>query len=178
MKKTAFIFMACVVLSSGVSGEVYEVSKSFYTLIRDDAKEVVIDPKTQLMWQDDASVKSVKKNWQGARDYCSALRFAGYDDWRLPKRLELSSITDKSKEKPAIKAKFANVVSDRYWSSSSYVSNAGYAWRVYFYNGYDRAGNKSDEYYVRCVRDSDTLSIDSFATLYEGVLEQTMASLP
>lgn len=157
MKKTVFIFMACVVLSSGVSGEVYEVSKSFYTLIRDDAKEVVIDPKTQLMWQDDASVKSVNKNWQGARDYCAALRFAGYDDWRLPKRLELLSITDKSKEKPAIKAKFANVVSGSYWSSSpyaSFVDFVDFAWNVYFGYGNGHANSKSNEYYVRCVRDS------------------------
>lgn len=153
MKKTAFIFMACVVLGSGVSGEIYEVSKSS-TLQRDNAKEVVIDLKTQLMWQDDASVKSVKKNWQGAIDYCAALRFAGYDDWRLPKRLELLSITDKSKVKPAIKAKFANVVSDHYWSSSSSASRADGAWYVNFNYGNGNASNKSDELYVRCVRDS------------------------
>jgi len=157
MKKILFPFMACVVLGSGVSGEIYEVSKSFkpdISLQRDNAKEVVIDPKTQLMWQDDASVKSVKKNWQGAIDYCAALRFAGYDDWRLPKRLELLSITDKSKVEPAIKAKFANVVSDDYWSSSSNASSADGAWSVYFDNGGDYAGRKSGEGYVRCVRDS------------------------
>jgi hypothetical protein len=155
MKKILFPFMACVVLGSGVSGEVYEVSKSSKPdLPRDNAKEVVIDPKTQLMWQDDANVKSVKKKWQGARDYCAALRFAGYDDWRLPKRLELLSITDKSKAKPAIKAKFANVVSGNYWSSSSFASNADAAWTVYFGNGGDGAFSKSNECYVRCVRDS------------------------
>jgi len=157
MKKTVFIFMACVVLGSGVSGEIYEVSKSFkpdISLQRDNAKEVVIDPKTQLMWQDDASVKSVNKNWQGAIDYCAALRFAGYDDWRLPKRLELLSITDKSKEKPAIKAKFANVVSDFYWSSSSFASRVDDAWVVLFDGGGDYTYYKSREYYVRCVRDS------------------------
>jgi hypothetical protein len=157
MKKTAFIFMACVVLGSGVSGEVYEVSKSSkpdISLQRDNAKEVVIDPKTKLMWQDDVSVKTVRKTWQGAIDYCAALRFAGYDDWRLPKRLELLSITDKSKAKPAIKAKFANVVSGNYWSSSSFASNADAAWTVYFGNGGDGAFSKSNECYVRCVRDS------------------------
>lgn len=155
MKKTAFIFMACVVLGSGVSGEIYEVSKSSKPdLQRDNAKEVVIDPKTQLMWQDDVSVKTVKKTWQGAIDYCAALRFAGYDDWRLPKRLELLSITDKSKEEPAIKAKFANVVSDFYWSSSSYASLVDLAWYVNFGNGYDGARNKLLGSYVRCVRDS------------------------
>ena len=154
MKKTAFIFMACVVLGSGVSGEVYEVSKSFNTLIRDDAKEVVIDPKTQLMWQDDASVKSVNENWHGAIDYCAALRFAGYDDWRLPKRLELLSITDKSKVEPAIKAKFANVVSGDYWSSSSAASDGNNAWYVDFDDGNDGTRYKPNDFLVRCVRDS------------------------
>lgn len=78
------------------------------------------------------------------------------------------SITDKSKVEPAIKAKFANVVSDYYWSSSSDQAMRGYAWLVYFYSGHGYADLKSYEYYVRCVRDSGTLSIDSFATLYEG----------
>lgn len=40
MKKTAFIFMACVPLGSGVSGEVYEVSKSSSVFVRDNAKEI------------------------------------------------------------------------------------------------------------------------------------------
>ncbi|MDY0215303.1 MAG: hypothetical protein RBS24_07335 [Bacilli bacterium] len=41
MKKTAFIFMACVVLGGGVSGEVYEVSKSSSMFVRDNAKEIL-----------------------------------------------------------------------------------------------------------------------------------------
>ncbi len=148
--------MACTLVFGSLHAEVYEVSKTspHKPLVRDNAKEVVIDPKTKLMWQDDASVKSVTKNWQGAIKHCEALSFAGYDDWRLPKRLELLSITDKSKVKPAIKAGFVNVVSDFYWSSSPYVSDAHFAGCVYFDDGDDYFYSKSNEYYVRCVRES------------------------
>lgn len=153
--------MACTLLLGALHAEVYEVSKSSpmiklppKPLVRDSAKEVVIDPKTKLMWQDDASVTTVIKTWQGAIDYCEALRFAGYDDWRLPKRLELLSIADKSKTNPAIKAGFVNVVSGDFWSSSSYVSYADYAWYVYFDGGLAFTFFKSTELCVRCVRES------------------------
>jgi len=137
--------------------------------------QTFVDTTTRLEWQDDASVK---KDWQGAIAYCKNLSLKGKSDWRLPSIEELLSITDDTKYDPAIKSGFKNVVSGYYWSSSSDASLAGTAWLVDFYDGNDGTYYKSGELYVRCVRDSDTLSIDSFATLYEGVLEQTMASLP
>ena len=122
---------------------------------RDNSKEVVIDTKRKLMWQDDESVKNVKKDWQGAIEYCKNLNFAGFDDWRLPSRMELLGITDKTKSDPAIQDGFQNVVSGYYWSSSPDVLVSFFAWRVTFRNGYDDgSGGKSASLYVRCVRDS------------------------
>jgi hypothetical protein len=137
--------------------------------------QTFVDTTTRLEWQDDASVK---KDWQGAIAYCKNLSLEGKSDWRLPSIEELLSITDDTKYHPAIKSGFKNVVSDGYWSSSSGASGVDLAWYVRFDDGGGSTDDKSYEGYVRCVRDSDTLSIDSFATLYEGVLEQTMASLP
>jgi hypothetical protein len=112
------------------------------------------DSKRKLMWQDNAEAKTVQKDWQGAIDYCENLSLAGFKDWRLPKHNELRGITDKTKIDPAIKKGFKNVVSDFYWSSSSTVYTSDGAWNVNFKAGNDYYAGKSDNYYVRCVRDS------------------------
>ncbi len=137
----------------------------------------VTDSTTGLMWQDNSDTKAVKKDWKGAIDYCKNLSFAGFSDWRLPLRLELLSIADKTKYNPAIKEGFQNVVSGMYWSSSSYVDGSNYAWSVYFYDGFDYSSNEGNNYSVRCVRDS-TSTLDLFSTVYERVVESAMESLP
>lgn len=117
--------------------------------------ETFTDKQTKLMWQDDPSVKTTSKNWGQAIEHCKKLSHAGYNDWRLPKRLELHSITDKTKYNPAVKSGIKNVASDYYWSSSPVVSDPSIAWRVHFEDGsgdgwYGRGGADL----VRCVRDS------------------------
>ena len=121
---------------------------------RDNSKEVVVDKIRNLMWQDDESVKNVKKDWNGAIEYCKNLNFAGFDDWRLPSRMELLSITDKTKVNPAMQDGFKNVVSGFYWSSSPAVSVSSSAWYVYFGSGHEHTEHNSSSHYVRCVRDS------------------------
>ena len=124
---------------------------------RDDEKEVVIDTKLHLMWQDNEAAANVKRSWsatfsQTAKEYCQELEFAGYDDWYLPTIKELESIVDISRYKPAIKSVFKHTASSYYWSSSSHVSHSKRAWGVYFNYGNSNYSNKTDEYYVRCVR--------------------------
>ena len=120
--------------------------------VRDDVKEVVNDTTTCLMWQDDKASKTVKKTWQEAIDYCEDLNFAGYDDWRFPNFNELYSISDRSKKNPALKDAFKNVRSGLYWSSTTHGGNINKAWYVDFTIGLDMAQDKSNDYYVRCVR--------------------------
>jgi len=115
--------------------------------------EVVIDLDRHLMWQDNSEAKSVKKSWQGAKEYCRNLSLAGYSDWRLPTLSELITISDKTRYNPAIAKQFKNVaVDDYYWSSSSNVDISNFAWRLDFKNGYDYSGYKNSYDYVRCVR--------------------------
>ena len=117
---------------------------------RDNNTKIVTDNSTKLQWQDN---ESVSKKWTDAIDYCEALTLGGYNDWRLPNLNELRSIVDRSKSNPAIDSTFKNVVSYYYWSSSTVVGYEDGAWGVYFDYGYDDWDDKSNEYYVRCVRD-------------------------
>ncbi len=119
---------------------------------RDDVKEVVINNKTGLMWQDDARAKSVKKTWSDAKTYCKSLKHAGFNDWYLPSISQLESLIDNKKHDPAIKTVFENTVSSDYWSSSSVVSISYGAWNAYFKYGYTYYSNKTNTYHVRCAR--------------------------
>ena len=119
---------------------------------RDTGKEVVIDSKTNLIWQDNERVSENNQDWWNALEYCNDLTLGNYDDWRLPNIRELLSITDKSKFDPAMHSAFKWFRSSYYWSATTRASNSSNAWNVGFYNGYDGNGDKSNSNYVRCVR--------------------------
>jgi peptidoglycan/xylan/chitin deacetylase (PgdA/CDA1 family) len=122
-------------------------------VMRNDAQEVVVDNNTNLMWQDSRDVQTVNRNWQGAKEYCENLVFAGYRDWRLPIMDDLFSIRDEKRKSIAINAGFKNVTPNHYWSSSN-VYDTGYAWSMNFENGDDSLQLKNSNFYVRCVRDN------------------------
>jgi hypothetical protein len=78
---------------------------------------------------------------------------SGQKDWRLPNVRELESLTDDTRDSPAINpAFFPNASSSYYWQSTSYAGNPQYAWLVDFGHGYVPYTFKSDAYHVRCVR--------------------------
>jgi hypothetical protein len=123
------------------------------TFVRNSEKEIVTNTKTGLMWQDDTSVKNVKKTWSDAKNYCKNLNFAGYSDWFLPSISQLESLVDTKKYDPSMKKEFKNIISSYCWSSSSYVSHSNNAWSVYFKDGNSGSSNKTDyNYVVRCAR--------------------------
>ena len=105
-----------------------------------------------LMWQDNSEAKSTKLNWKDANAYCQDLDLAGHSDWKLPSIKELQSIVDVSRCNPAIKKEFKNIDLIFVLSSSQYAFDIKYAWIVYFGNGATAIANKTNEYYVRCVR--------------------------
>ncbi len=120
--------------------------------IRDDSKEVVLDTTTNLLWQDDNAVISLKYTWTNAITQCENLNLGGYDDWRLPSFNELYALIDKNTFNPAMSSVFLNVQNTSYWSSTTYARNITNAWDVYFNHGGDGVGLKTDTSYVRCVR--------------------------
>ena len=60
--------------------------------------EVAVDRVTGLMWQ--RKLVEQPASFAGAREACESLTLAGYDDWRLPSRIELVSILDWSEFNP------------------------------------------------------------------------------
>lgn len=100
----------------------------------------------------DASSKNWLNNYYtntpgmfNAMDTCKA-KGSG---WRLPNILELDSIRYQAKGSSPVTG-LPNIVAASYWSSSEYSST--YPYYMIFSNGIVNVSNKSNAYYVRCVR--------------------------
>ncbi len=104
-----------------------------------DGDDVVIDRATGLMWPKDCSGAAANSGdsavWNAAIDFCVALDFAGFTDWRLPNIFELISINTLESMNPSIITPFINVPSStHFWSSTTgrevaaeaYASYTGY----------------------------------------------------
>jgi hypothetical protein len=122
--------------------------------------EVAIDRVTGLMWQrqlvDDPS------SFADAKAACGRLALAGYEDWRLPSRIELVSILDLARIQPAVDpVVFPSTPSDWFWTSSPAGADAQAAWYVYFYFGYPNTELTSNPFSWRCVRTAEPHSAPS-----------------
>jgi len=112
--------------------------------------DCITDNLTGLMWSKDANLLDGTKTWQEALDYASNLTLCGHNDWRLPNRRELRSLTDHSKYAPALPAghPFINVQPGAFWSSTTYANNTAAAWFVDMRNGYLHNSPKTDSHFV------------------------------
>ena len=110
-------------------------------------KDVIIDPRTKLMWQDNLASETDTMNWNQAIEYCNNLNLANFQNWKLPSRSLLEAVYREE-------SIFSFGASDLYWSSSSYASDSSYAWSVLFEYGYAYTYHNTELFYVRCVRDT------------------------
>jgi len=136
----------------------------------DNGDGTVTDTETSLMWQQATMDRTGdgtpdQMTWGQALDESEHLTLAGYSDWRLPDYNELSSIVDYSRYHPAIDTTvFPDTVSSHYWSSTTYLIYANYAWRVDFDYGNGNYNDKSNSYYVRAVRGGQCGSFGEFGS--------------
>lgn len=116
-------------------------------------RNTVIDSSTKLQWQDNDSVKMLRKNWDYATVYCQNLVLDGYTNWRLPSKTELLTLINYAKSNPAIKENaFAFITSNYYWSHTENAALSKYAWYIGFDTGLVGYDKKELREYVRCVR--------------------------
>jgi hypothetical protein len=121
----------------------------------DNGNGTVTDNLTGLMWTKDANLDGIK-TWADALTYVNGLDYATYDDWRLPNRKELRSLTDYGEINPSLPSghPFINVElgGDFYWSSTTAAYTANGAWISSALDGYLGGSLKTDNRYVWPVR--------------------------
>ena len=112
--------------------------------------ETVIDTAGKLQWQDDVMAEGKDTVWKDAKGYCANLKLEGFNDWRLPTRVELEQLR---KAASAKKVRLNHAATNAYWTSEIYRKLPINAWAVYWGNGHTFDTDRCDEAHVRCVRD-------------------------
>ena len=105
------------------------------------------------MWE--MNPDTALRNWTPACSHCYQREVGGRKGWRLPTIEELASLVDKSVSgSPKLPAghPFTNVQSYYYWSSPTSAGFTSFAWNVCFYDGGVNYYDKSNDFYVWCVR--------------------------
>jgi len=126
-----------------------KITKANARFKRDHKIQVVLDTKTNLMWQDNKTPYMMK--WADAKTYCKSFGVARLKNWRLPNIKELYTLVDKSKKEPSIDDAFENTKNHHYWSTNTYPGEPTIAQDVYFGNGTIDWLYKDEKQYVRCV---------------------------
>jgi len=125
--------------------------ETFPSSFTDNLDGTVTDNGTGLMWQQEDDNQA--RNWESALAYCEDRDLGGHVDWRLPDVKELRSIVDNTRYNPAIDpVAFPGTNPTYYWSSSTIANYTPYAWSVLFDYGDVYRYDKTNTYYVRCVR--------------------------
>ena len=138
-----------------VSGdEMQPTTSANFTTHTISGKDLVTDSKTGLMWQKEY----VTGTWKQALKYCEDSTYAGYSDWRLPNKNELSSLINYEKS-GAPYSYFPDMPSKWFWSSSTVVYKTNRAWLVHFYYGGVSYDLKDANQNVRCVRNADQCTV-------------------
>lgn len=127
----------------------------------DNGDGTVTDDLTLLTWQ--VEQPSQNYSWQAAIDYCEGLTLAGFDDWRMPTRIEVTSVLDhsdthtgwSSQAFPGARGGFHHTGSD--WILTITQTGAGmgrdFAWAFNMGDGIvSNAYSKANTTPVRCVR--------------------------
>ena len=118
--------------------------------------KVYVEADADLMWQDqvytsaeDGAYKrghSVEKagKHRHAMNYCRALNYAGYNDWRLPTADELAHVHN-PQDNP-----FTYYRGSDFWSATPTTENRYYV--VFIADAMQYARKPSESNYIRCVR--------------------------
>lgn len=137
----------------------------------------VRDNVTCLVWQKAFSAE--KLTWSTAKSYCAGLSIGG-TGWRLPSRIELTSIMDFTRSGPAIDTTAFKGLANFFWTGSPWAvaHNPPYAWVMNFYEGLaSNAGNTTGSYHARCVRAATGSGAATYTTVTAGEAQDNHTGL-
>lgn len=130
----------------------------------DNGDGTVTDNLTELVWLEDARCVG-RDDWDGAIDFCNALHTgecglsdgSSEGDWRLPNVRELQSLIDYGQFDDALPSDhlFDDVMSDNYWTSTTYKGDDNSAWQIDIMRGDITDYSKSSDRYIWPVRDAN-----------------------
>lgn len=115
---------------------------------------IILDTKTNFLWQDTKDVSSVKRNFKEASSYCKSLEIDGVKGWELPNMKKLFTIVDTKKYNPTIDKSFKYIAPDTHWTSRLFATGGtSDAYTISFQTGSFFRRNMEDKYYLRCVKE-------------------------
>lgn len=112
--------------------------------------EIAVDRVTGLTWQRGFTPKLTRDE---AQAHCDTLALMGFNDWRLPSRIELISLLDHTRTPSLDNQAFADTPTDYFWTSSVVPFAPDQGFSVYFGAGFTAFGKlNGPSAHVRCVR--------------------------
>lgn len=98
------------------------------------------DRSTGLIWPRSANTLGYPLSWADALAAVADMNrsaFLGFDDWRMPNRVELRSLVDHAARQPALPPghPFRDVFLGWYWTSTTKAGQTAYAWNVHLEGG-------------------------------------------
>jgi len=151
----AIILLSTILMAGGKICNTSSAVEPIHTVQCKD-KRVYIEEDVKLMWQDQhyttlevgayKNEQSLNKagNLKHAVNYCNALIYGGFADWRLPTADELIHIHDK------LDRAFTNLADGDYWSATPTTQKQYLV--VFGADAMSLHRSPSQSNYVRCVR--------------------------
>ena len=140
-------FMPTMSFGYGTDNDNTNVDKKF---VRNDKQEVVVNSQTSKMYYD--STPSKKMHFFKAWDYCQAMNFNGFNDWRVITKDEARDLLELSRRTITVKHAFKNVQKETYWTATE--DRYDQAWYVDFDLGRYSTKKYTYKYRAICVRDT------------------------
>jgi hypothetical protein len=125
----------------------WPISQSFPSNQTTKQDGLIFDSVTGLVWPDTALDPIA---FAGTASACAALRLGGFDDWRVPTRIELLTLVNYLFI-PAVSADLLDNSIDS-WTASPFADDPSRSWYVSFMSGAAKSRPKTDLIPLRCVR--------------------------
>lgn len=129
---------------------------------QDNNDGTVTDKTTGLIWE--KTIATTTFDNENAVAYCNGLALAGREDWRLPSRAELASLTNYKQKNPA--STFPDMLGDAFWSSTLVKDDNDSGWFINFSLGLIETRDLAIDFRVRCVHADANQTNDAPSSQY------------